>query len=495
MKTIAQSIREKMAELAALRKDLTDAVARLEAGEDEAGELVDDLTVKSEEAATELERLKRVEKAMGTRATPPAGNDPDPDADPDDGAVEIDPLTGKAKALVRIGRGADSSRPPAGELLAQMAIARGIAHYERQPLDQVVAKLYPKDKRANAIAKTATNAADTTTAGWAAELVTTEIRALMQNDLRPVSVAAGLSLQGQLLNFGGAQSIVIPSFSTRTTALGGSWVGENGVIPVKQGVISSQRLNRYKLAVITVLTRELLRASDPEALGTIRRMMVQDTANMLDTSLIDAGAAVAGVRPAGLLNGVVIGAGSALGGAAAVAADLKTLYGGLLAAGIGIKPVLLVNSATLFGLSMVSTALGDFLFRDEVAAGRLLGYPVLASPFVPANTVIMVDAAYFASAFDTPDIDVSEQATLTMANADGVAPTQAMDAAGALGVANQVLPDNGISVVGGVAGAGSAGYRAMSLFQTWTLAQRLVLPVSWGLTHAGAVQALNGITW
>jgi hypothetical protein len=490
MKTIAQSIREKMAELADIRKQLLEAVAQHEAGEEAAGELVDDLTVKSEAAATELERLKRVEKAMGARAKGPEDGEGEGEGE---GAAEIDPKTGAATPLLRLGRGTD--KPPAGELLAKMAIARGIAHYERQPLDAVVAKLYPKDKQALAIAKTATNAADTTTAGWAAELVTTEIRTLLQVDLRPTSVAAGLALQGQLLNFQGAQSIVIPSYSTRTTALGGSWVGENGVIPVKQGVISSQRLNRYKLAVITVLTRELLRAGNPEALNQLRAMMVQDTANMLDTSLLDAGAAVPGIRPAGLLAGVVIGAGSALGGAAAVAADLKTLYNGLLAAGVGIKPVLIVNSSTLFGLGLVATPLGEFTFRAEVSTGRLLGFPLLSSPFVPAGTVIMVDAAYFASAFDTPDIDVSEQATLTMANADGVAPTQAMDVAGALGVADQVPPDRGIMVAGGVGGAASAGYRAMSLFQTWTLAQRLVLPVSWGLTHAGTVQALNGITW
>jgi len=491
MKTIAQSIREKMAELADLRKQLTESVAKVEAGEESAGELVDDLTVKTEEASTELERLKRVEKAMGARAKGPEDEEKDPDEGKDEPA-EIDPLTGRATPLVRIGK---SKGNRGGELIAKMAIARGIAHYERQPLDAVVAKLYPKDAAALAVAKSATNAADTTTNGWAAELVRSEVRAMLNEDLRPISVAAALASQGMQLSFNGAQSILVPAIQTRTTAVGGSWVGENGVIPVKQGIIGSQRLNRYKLAVITVLSRELMRASDPSAVEVIRRMMLQDTANMLDTALLDSQAAVAGIRPSGLLTGVVIGAGAAGGGPAAVAADLKTLYNGLLAGGIGVKPVILVNSSTLFGLSMVSTALGDFLFRDEVAQARLLGFPIFASPFVPANTVIMVDAAYFASAFDTPDIDVSEQATLTMANADGTAPTQAMSPAGALGIVEQVPPDSGISVAGGVAGAASAGYRAMSLFQTWTLAQRLVMPVSWGLTHAGAVQALNAITW
>ncbi|HXS31202.1 MAG TPA: hypothetical protein VN755_10245, partial [Steroidobacteraceae bacterium] len=243
------------------------------------------------------------------------------------------------------------------------------------------------------------------------------------------------------------------------------------------------------------LTRELMRSSDPSAIETIRRMMLQDTANMLDTALLDSQAAVAGIRPAGLLSGVVVTAGAAGGGVAAVTADLKTLHDKLMAAGAGVKPVLLVNSSTVFSLSLLTNALGQFPFSEEVAQGRLKGFPLISSPFVPAGYAIMVDAAYFASAFDSPEIDISEQATLTMANANGVAPTQAMSPAGALGIVEQVPPDSGISVVGGVTGAASAGYQAQSLFQTWTLAQRLVMPVAWGTTLPGVVQAVNAITW
>ena len=482
MKTIAQSIVEKKAELTTLKDDVNAAVAKMEAGED-VGAVVDDLTLKIEAAEKDLDRLERVEKAMGLRAKA---------AKEIDDVTEIDPVTGEAKPLQRIGKRAE---PKPGEFLARMAIARGIAHIERASLTDIVAKLYPKDANAMAVAKAATGAADTTTAGWAAELVRSEVRAMLQTDLAPISVAAALSQQGLLLSFNGAQSILVPRITTRGTAVSGSWVGENGVIPVKQGTVGSQRLNRYKVAVITVLTRELMRSSDPSAIETIRRMMLQDTANMLDTALLDSQAAVAGIRPAGLLSGVVVTAGAAGGGVAAVTADLKTLHDKLMAAGAGVKPVLLVNSSTVFSLSLLTNALGQFPFSEEVAQGRLKGFPLISSPFVPAGYAIMVDAAYFASAFDSPEIDISEQATLTMANANGVAPTQAMSPAGALGIVEQVPPDSGISVVGGVTGAASAGYQAQSLFQTWTLAQRLVMPVAWGTTLPGVVQAVNAITW
>ena len=223
MKTIAQSIVEKKAELTELRDTLTATVAKHEAGEDQA-ELIDDLTVKIEKAAQEVERLERVEKAMGQRAKPLD----------DDGATAVDPKTGKVTPLLRLGKKDDLK---AGTLLAKMGIAHAIAKAERTDLVQVVSRLYPNDKAALAVAKTATTTADTTTAGWAAELVRAEARGMLQTDLVPVSVAAALAAQGQLLDFAGAQSILIPSITSRGTAVGGSWVGENGVIPVKRGTV------------------------------------------------------------------------------------------------------------------------------------------------------------------------------------------------------------------------------------------------------------------
>ena len=158
--------------------------------------------------------------------------------------------------------------------------------------------------------------------------------------------------------------------------------------------------------------------------------------------------------------------------------------------------MLIVPSASLINLSMITNALGQFVFREDVRDNSVLGLPIIASTNVPAAMAILVDAACFASAFDPPEVDVSDQATLTMANADGVAPTQAMDVAGALGTANQVPPDHGIHV-SGHAGAAAVGFQAMSLFQTWTLGIRNVLPVGWGLTQlpANCVQVKTAITW
>ena len=112
------------------------------------------------------------------------------------------------------------------------------------------------------------------------------------------------------------------------------------------------------------------------------------------------------------------------------------------------------------------------------------------------HEAIVVDADCFASAIDQTEIDTSEQATLTMADAGAAAPTQAGAAVGggALGTQRQVIPDGGIPVSGG-SGASIAGAVAVNLWQTWSLGIRLVQPASFAVTKAGAVQAVSGITW
>jgi len=382
-----------------------------------------------------------------------------------------------------------------GTRMAQMAIARVHAAREKRDIASMVEELFPGDHAIIAIARTAAAVADTTTAGWAAELVRSEVRAMIEKDLAPISVAAALAVRGRRMAFAGAQSILIPSISTRGKAVAGAWVGEGGVIPVKQGSVSGKRMYRYKLASITTLTKELERASDPDAVAVLREMMLQDTANALDGFLLDNSAEVTGIRPAGLLNGVTTTAGAAGGGQAAVDADIKTMWNKMTAAGAGSAPVLIIPAAEAINLAMMTNALGQYIYRDDIRNNTLQGLSVIGSDNVTALTATLVDAACFASAFDPPEVDVSDQATLTMANADGTAPTQAMNVAGALGTAEQVPPDKGILVAGNGAGAAAAGAVALSLFQSWSLGIRNVFPVGWGLTRSGAVQGVTAITW
>ena len=105
------------------------------------------------------------------------------------------------------------------------------------------------------------------------------------------------------LEFGGANSVTIPrrdrteQSSGDATGLaaaaqlgqqmGGAFVGENGVIPVKQAKLTSAVMNRFKMAVISALTTELLEQSTPNIEAIIRASILEDTALALDGAFLD----------------------------------------------------------------------------------------------------------------------------------------------------------------------------------------------------------------
>ena len=456
--------------LVAKKDALVEVQKQLDASPDDDALLAtcDALILDVEKATNDLDRSQRIEKALAERAA------------------------AQSPAVIHSFKQKDA---PAGDVLIKQAVVEFLAHAERKTVDQVASERYKDNQGLQAVVKSAVAGADTSTAGWAAELVRNDTVGFIES-LRSVSVYAALAAQGTAIPFGNANRITIPRRGT-TNGLAGVFVGEQGSIPVGKTNFGASTLDRYKMAIISVFSKELSRVSTPQIEAVIRAGMEADTAEALDTAFLDATAAVAGVRPAGIRNNASTAAGTAGSGAAAVIADIKSMVSVMTAAKTGSKPVLIMPSTSKLSIGLMNTTLGEFLFRDELARNMLLGIPVISSTNVPANVALLIDAAHFATAFGTPEFDVSDTATLTMANADGTAPTQAMDAAGAIGTAGQVLPDNGISVVGGVTGAGSAGYRAASMFQTWQVAVRMVMPISWGLMQvpANVVAARTAISW
>ena len=390
-------------------------------------------------------------------------------------------------------RRTDTRDVPAGTRLAQLGLSIYVARQRRCSVDQAAQEMFAHEPEVIAIARSLVGSADTTTAGWAAELVRSESRAMLDAAAGPNSIWPNLAQLGQSLSFAGAQSIAVPQTNIGVATGGTAWVGEAGVIPVVKGAITLKRLWRYKLGGIVPMTKELERASDPSAVATLREMLRQWTSNLLDSSMLDALPEVTGVRPAGLLNGVTPITGAAGGGFAALQKDLGAINAAFTAANVGTKPVILVPQSSLFTLKNMTNPMGQFVFPDGSSA---LGYTVIGSQFIAAGTMIGVAAEKFASAIDTFEYDLNDSATLTMANADAVAPTQAGAAplGGALGVAGQVVPDGGIPVSGG-SGASIAGVVAVSLWQTWQTSIRLVVPASFGMTRPGAVQQVTGCTW
>jgi hypothetical protein len=177
-------------------------------------------------------------------------------------------------------------------------------------------------------------------------------------------------------------------------------------------------------------------------------------------------------------------------------ADVKAMVGALLAANEAAVPVMLLNNQTRMGLTFLTDALGMFTFRDDLNSGNLLTVPVISSGNVPATVAMMVDASSIAMALDAPMFDISQVATVVMANADTTAPTMADDGStGAVGTAGEV--PTGVNVVpsAAIAAGAGAGYVARSMFQTYSEAVRMIAPTSWALLRPNTVAQRTSITW
>ena len=465
-------------DLVALKDNLVEATKNLEAAPDEEQLLieVEELSASVEKSTSSVSALKRAEAALAQRAAVAA------------------PAKIEAKHM----------KSNVDDLMWKHATAQFIAFNEKKQVGQVLEERYSKDvgvaEAYSHIQKTAVMPADTTTSGWAAELVQTDIRGFLET-LKTTSVAAAIASKAMTMNFGGFNSITVPRRNPLAAApTEPAWVGEGGVIPLTQFSFGSATINRYKLAAITTMTREIMERSTPQIEGLLKNALSESYSTVLDNAFLSSAAAVAGIRPAGVTNaltGAATGAGDATGGSASLIIDLKAMLGYMQANRTGAKPVLIMNNATRLSISMLQSSLSEFLYRDEIAQSRLLGMDVVSSNNVPTGLVILVDADALVCAFDAPTFDVSDVATVTEANANGTAPTQAnTGAADALGTAGQVPADLGQHVTAdGLTHVAGAGYTARSLWQTYSAGIRMVAPTSWAMLRPNSVAQRTNVTW
>jgi HK97 family phage prohead protease/HK97 family phage major capsid protein len=361
------------------------------------------------------------------------------------------------------------------DLLARSGAIMMVAHQQRKPIEDIRKSVYPEDEPVRAMLDWSMRAASapamTTVTGWAAELVQTLFASFMET-LMPKSVYPRLSSKGLSLTFGRNGRISIPTRSL-TPSIAGSFVGEGQPIPVRQGAFTSQVLSPKKMAVITTWTREIDEQSVPAIEGLLRNAIQEDTAISLDTVLLDSGAATL-IRPAGILNGVTPLTATAGGGFTALVGDIKQISGALLTATKGNvrSPVWLMNPQQVMSAGLTpAPGVGAFPFQDQINGGNLQGWPIIDSGTVPLGTVIAMDAADFVSVGgDAPRFELSDQATLHM---EDTAPAD---------------------IVSGVA-PGTPANPVKSMWQTDSIALRLILPVNWTIRRPGVVAAVVGVTW
>jgi len=174
------------------------------------------------------------------------------------------------------------------------------------------------------------------------------------------------------------------------------------------------------------------------------------------------------VKPRGNRRGLWIG-----GGIAAVVGDLKALVGALTTNLYGNirTPAWLMNPGEMLSASLATAAnTGLFPFMDQIDRGVLGGIPIIDSATVPSKTVILIDASDFVTMNgDAVRMELSDTATLHMED------TTPLD------------------LVSGSPGTVASPQR--SLFQTDSIALRMIAPLNWAIRRPGTVAWTQNVTW
>jgi HK97 family phage prohead protease/HK97 family phage major capsid protein len=462
---IAQRIEAKQAKIVSLRDQLTEHLKKVDDDNptDENTAVTETLTQQIEAQERDLEALKRAEQNLMTKATEA---DTEKSNGKGSGGMEVKNYRPFAAPIKKVN--------PVDYIFRALTV-QVKHHHEKgaRTMVDVMKETYGEDEKTHAmmniICRAATVPARTDTTTWAQELVTVAIGDFFDL-LQPVSIYANISALGGRFTFGRNGVIAIPTRSS-TPTLAGAFVGQGNPIPVKQGAFSAITLTPKKVGVISTFTREISEHSTPSIEQLIRDAIVADTANAIDAVLMDSNAATA-IRPAGLGNGLSTQTPNSPGtDLAGVIADVKTMTNALFTGTLGnvrspvwIMPPGYANNVALATLS----ATGIMPFRDEIAAGRLAGYPVIKSAnTAPADTIWLMDAADFISATgDTPRFDVSDQAVLHLEDTTPLDITTA-----------------------------AVGTTVKSLWQTDSIGVRMLLDINWAMRRAGMVYFMTGVNW
>jgi hypothetical protein len=335
--------------------------------------------------------------------------------------------------------------------LVRACAAAALGAYDRTTTAAIVlAKNWPHDRDAAHLLETRAASAPTTTTTFAS-LMERAVADFIAS-LAPASAGAALLGQGLQLTFGSNVAISVPSFLANAANVG--WIDEASPIPVRQlNVLGGPILEPTKLAVIAALTNEMISGSNAEAM--VRDALTQSAALKLDESLLDANAATT-ARPAGLRYGVAALTASALTDRTeAMLADIATLAGAVAPVAGNTPIAIIANPVRAMTLRLRSP--------------RELSVAVLASSAIAAGDLIAVAPPALVSAVGGVQIKADRESTVHMFDpADAIA-------------------------VPGSPNVVSAPVRSM--FQTDTVALRLLMTASWGLRSPAGLAWLTATGW
>lgn len=244
----------------------------------------------------------------------------------------------------------------------------------------------------------------------------------------------------------------------------GYWVGESKAIPVSKPDFSDVELTPLKVAAIAVCSKELVASASPSAEMLIRDSIAEASGQRVDTTFLSTADAVAGVSPAGILNGLSALAPSGTD-AAAVRADMMSLYSSFLTAKNASGLVQIMTPSMAKALALLVNALGQPEFVGLNAnGGTLLGDQVYTGDNVtPGDWILMKPSDIWKIGDSGVQVSMSDTATIEQDSA----PAGESDTPTA------------------------ASATLMSMWQTESVAFKVVRHINYAKRRAGAVAVLS----
>lgn len=282
------------------------------------------------------------------------------------------------------------------------------------------------------VLRAAVAAGTTTNATWAGPLVYAQnLSAEFIEVLRPATVVGRLPLRPVPFNV---------SIPRQTSAASAQWVGEGMSKPVQQLNFDRLPIPWAKTSVISVITDELARFSDPNAEMLVRDDLVNAIAQFVDTQFLDPTVApAAALRPGAITNGaaaaVIVVPSTGLT-VAEITADVTSLLKQMAAANMPmLRPYWIMSPAARITLQNIRTSQDIIAFPELSGQGTTLGvgvnptwrgYPVVETNNVPTTSVapigqtllILADCSQIFHASDpVVDVQASNEASLQMDSA------------------------------------------------------------------------------
>jgi HK97 family phage major capsid protein len=311
------------------------------------------------------------------------------------------------------------------------------------------------------VAKAAVAAGDTTTAGWAAELVYNEnLAGEFIELLRPATILGRIpGLRKVPFNI---------RVGSQTGGSTGYWVGQAKPIPVSKLTTDAATLAMAKAAGLLVIDEELARSSSPSAELLVRDDLIKTNATFLDVQFVDPNvAAVSNVNPASVTNGVTAIAPSGTT-AAALRADVQTMFNSWIQSNLDpTKGVWIMTPITALAISLMQNALGQPEFPGiTLNGGTFFGLPVITS--MSANIPGSPDSGNMIILLNADDVMVADDGQMVIS------------------VSNQAsieMLDSSLQQDG----SNGTGASLVSMFQTNSLAIKGVRWINWAKRRSTAV--------